>query len=69
MELNSRRLKIEMAKKCWTTADLAEMSGVSVNAIRMLMNHPERKAQTKTIGKLAKALEVEPVEILILEEV
>lgn len=64
MTLGKEKLYIALARKCWTVAELAKASGVSSNAIYILCNHPERQINPKTLGKLAKTLEVEPAELL-----
>lgn len=64
LELDIKKLLILQAKQCLSTNDLAlkaEMPRVTVSSIV----HGKRKATPKTIGLLAKALDVDVSEIII----
>lgn len=59
MRINSKKLKIAMARKCMCSRELAEKSGLSFSAICSYMNGT-KAPNLKSLGKIAKALEVDP---------
>ena len=63
MKLNRKKIKEAMMLKCLTVTGLAQVSKVSTATINLIINH-DRKPNLKTIGKLARALEVDPAEIV-----
>lgn len=63
MKINKQKLQIAMANKCMSTDDLVRLSGVSRISISKYLSGM-RNPRTKTLGKIAKALDV-PVEKLI----
>lgn len=62
MKLDIRKTKIAMARKLWSTSDLAAAYGVSRQRMTNILN--SRNIMPKTAGKIAQALEVEVTEIL-----
>ena len=63
MRLNVRKLRQLRRQKVLSMRELEEKSGVSYNTVWRL--EPERTgAQPRTIRKLAKALDVDPAELL-----
>lgn len=67
MFVDLRKLRIEMARKIMTQEQLRELSGLSDYGIRKIFDgksHP----RPETIGKLAKALQVDVTEIIKTEE-
>jgi len=57
------KLKEKMMKKCFTVRALAATSGVSESAINNILRQ-RTSPNISTIGKLAKALGIEPTDIL-----
>lgn len=66
MNISTRRIKVLMGANLLTQKGLAEAAGVS----RMTVNSALLKGScsTKTAGKIAKALNVPPVEIIDNED-
>ena len=62
LKLNTHALKLEKARKEYTTIRLAEESGVSIPAINKAMK--TGRVQDVTAGKLAKVLGVDVSEIV-----
>ncbi len=58
-----QKFRLIMAKKCLTLREIAARSGVSAVAIGCIVNHGQ-KPQPATVGKLAKGLGVDVVELL-----
>lgn len=65
MKINSTKLKCAMARKCMSARDLAENANVSYDSIVSYLAM-RRDITPKTLGKIAKALEVDP-EMLLIE--
>ncbi len=63
MKIDKQNLQIAMANKCLNVDDLAKVAGVSRVSITKYASGMT-KPRTKTLGKIAKALDV-PVEKLI----
>ncbi len=63
MKIDTKKLKIAMAKQCVCSRELAEKCGLSFSTICSYMNG-KKTPNLKNLGKLAKALEVD-VETLI----
>lgn len=55
-------INLLMARKCIGPKDLAQLSGVTENTIQRAK--AGKKIRLSTIGKIAKALNVDPSEIL-----
>lgn len=63
MEINAKKLKIAMARKCMSSTDLAKAVGCSKESINQIISG-KRGVPTKKLGEIAKALEVDVTEIL-----
>ena len=63
LELDIKKLCIAQANACLSVSELAQRSGITKTWISNLI-HGERKASPKTIGRLAKALNVDVDEII-----
>ncbi|MDR2577813.1 MAG: helix-turn-helix transcriptional regulator [Chitinispirillales bacterium] len=63
MRINEKKLKIAMARKCWSFSDLAEAAGINRSAIYQRIR--AKNVRTETLGELAKVLEV-PVEEIVI---
>ena len=59
MEFNRNALKLAMAEKCLTIAELSKKSGIGSDTIAKILNS-DRMPNISTIGKLAKALGIQP---------
>lgn len=67
MKVNKKKLQLAMANACLNMDDLAEVAGVSrVSLTQYISGNTEPR--TKTIGKIAKALNVPVESIVDLEE-
>lgn len=62
MKLNQTRVKLIVAKLCINQVTLATMAGVSRQTISTVMNG--RSCRPELLGKISKALGVEPEEII-----
>jgi transcriptional regulator with XRE-family HTH domain len=67
MEVNVQRLRELRRQKVLSMRELEEMSGVSYNTIWRLETG-KTGAQPRTIRKIAKALDVDPAELVMGEE-
>lgn len=66
MKANKKYLQLAMARACLGRSELAEKAGVSEKVIQNLIGcHSVRPA---TLGKIARALGVDPLEIMEQEE-
>ncbi len=63
MKINLKKLKIAMARKEYSSKKLAEVTGLSHSAIINYMNG-HRTPRIELLGKIAKALEVDPAELI-----
>lgn len=63
MKINYEKMQLLMVGKCWTLAELQRKAGLSNTTLYQLMKGG-RQPTTRTIGKIAKALEVDPVKII-----
>ena len=64
MRINSTKLKFAMARKCMSSRDLAESANVSYDSVISYLSR-RRDTTPKTLGKIAKALEVDPSELIV----
>ncbi|MGU8770231.1 helix-turn-helix domain-containing protein [Clostridium perfringens] len=67
MNLDLNKLEILQARTCLSTNDLTEMTGLSRATVSRVING-KVKATPKTIGLIAKALNVDVIELLSEEE-
>lgn len=62
MRLNRTKISLLMAKQCINQASLADKAGVSRQTMSAVMNG--RNCRPEILGKISKALEVEPEDII-----
>ena len=62
MRLNRTKIYLLLAKKYYTQAALADAAGVSRQTLSAVLNG--RNCRPELLGKIAKALDVEPIEII-----
>lgn len=67
MKLNLEKIRIEQARACLTVNELAKLSSISRTGLSKILNG-ERNPVPKTVGLLAKALNVDVEEIVIIEK-
>ncbi len=63
MKINAYKLQLAMARKCMNVVELACAVGCSKESIRQIISG-KRKAPAKKLGQIAKALEVDPAELI-----
>ena len=63
MEVDGQKLRSLRSRRLWLIGDLADKSGVHRNVISKLENG-RGGAYPETIRKLAKALDVDPTELI-----
>lgn len=66
MSLDLIKIKIAMAKKCLSVNELADNSGLGRSTVSKLING-KAEPTTKSLGLLAKALNVDVTEIIAEE--
>lgn len=64
MGIDAKKLQLAMARKCMGTSDLAVAIGCSTASIQQIVSG-NRGVPIKKLGKIAKALEVDPETLLI----
>lgn len=62
-ELNLDKVELLAIGKCWGLAELQRQAGLAKMTLYKIRKG-ENKASAQTIGKLARALEVDPMELL-----
>ena len=62
MRLDKKKVQLRMAKLGFNQAAVAERAGISRQTLSYVMNG--RNCKPEMLGKIAKALEVEPEEII-----
>lgn len=65
MKVDKKKLELAMARKCISAEELGSITGISMFTINRLK--AEQPGRTKTIGLIAKALEVDVAEIIVNE--
>ena len=63
LELDVEKLKVEQARSCLSLEELATKANLSRSSVSKIMKG-ERRANPKTIGLLAKAMEIDVIELL-----
>ncbi len=63
MGLDVRKMKLLAIGKCWSLAELQRRAGLANGTLYQITNG-KNNASGKTIGKIARALSVEPSEII-----
>lgn len=65
MNISVKKMKIALARKSMSVSDLAYISGISQNTINSwIRNKGKRNPTTRTLGIVAKALEVDVTELI-----
>lgn len=67
LKLDIFKLRLEQARACFTVEELAVKAEISRISLSRILSG-ENKATPKTIGKLARALNVDVTEIIVNEE-
>ena len=62
MKIDKKKLELAMARKCISSEELGKLTGISMFTINRLK--AEQPGRTKTIGTIAKVLEVDVTEII-----
>lgn len=63
LKLDRRKLDLILAEKCYSLVDLTKKAGVSSALITKVVSE-NYTLTTKTLGKIAKALEVKPQDLI-----
>ena len=63
MRLDLKKVKLAMAVKCLSARGLAEKAGINYATLIPYLNG-KREPGTEALGKIAKALEVDPAELI-----
>lgn len=63
MKLNLKKVKMAMATKCFSIKGLSNASGINYVTLVPYLNG-KREPKTEALGKIAKALEVDPAELI-----
>lgn len=66
MKIHYGKFQIAMAKKCWNCKEFIKKADVSLNTYYNIQKGKD--LQTKTVGKVAKALEVDVLDLVDLSE-
>ena len=66
MKVNSKKLRLAMARACMNTADLSVKAEMPVQTINGVLRG--RSIRPATLGRIAKALGVDVTEIMEIEE-
>ena len=62
MKINKAKLELAMARACIGVTDLRGV--ISPQTVTRLFHDPKTEIKVKTVGKIAKALNVDPIEII-----
>lgn len=62
-KLDMRKFDLARAAKCYTKTQTAEKAGISFSTFQKIQNRQNRLT-ARTLGRLAKALGVKPVELI-----
>lgn len=63
MQLDLEKVELIMLRRCWSRADLTRNAGLANTTVYKLYDGTNN-ASGRTIGKIAKALEVDVLEII-----
>lgn len=67
MKLDKYKLELAMANKCYTKTRLVANAGICYSSLIKILNG-KMKLTPQTLGKIAKTLDVKPIELLKDEE-
>lgn len=62
MKVNKKALYLAMARACLSRRELSEKAGIPEPTLQGVINH--RSVRPTTLGKVARALGVDPLEIM-----
>lgn len=62
-EIDRKKLDIAMAGKCYTKTRLAANAGICYSSLIKILNG-KMSLTPRTLGKMAKALDVKPVDLI-----
>lgn len=63
LKLDIQKLRLEQARACLTDAELANKAELGVGTLPKILNK-KRRATPKTVGKLARALNIDVTRII-----
>lgn len=63
MKLDKNKLELAMANKCYTKTRLVANAGICYSSLIKILNG-KMKLTPQTLGKIAKTLDVKPIELL-----
>lgn len=63
LKLDRKKLDLAMARKCYNLTDLVKKSNICYSSIVKISGN-RMALTTRTLGKIAKALDVEPAELI-----
>lgn len=63
LKLDRKKLDLAMAAKCYNITDLVKVSGVCYSSI-VKLSSDSMKLTTRTLGKISKALDVKPQDLI-----
>lgn len=66
MKADKKRIELAMARACMNTAGLSAAAGISGSTARSVISG--KGARPRTLGRIARALGVDPAEIIMEEE-
>ena len=66
MRANRKKVELAMARACMNTKDIAEESGMPEQTVKNVLYG--RSVKPRTLGKFAKAIGVDPAEIIKEEQ-
>lgn len=65
VRINKRLVAVKMAEREWTLGDMAHHSGIHENTLRRMMRG--ETFNSDTLGKLAQALNLHPVDLIEMD--
>lgn len=66
MKANKRKLELALARSCMNTADLVTIAAMPEPTVKKVLSG--RNVRPATLGRIAKALGVDPVQLIDTEE-
>ena len=66
MQVNKKSLELEMARACMNAKDISEASNMPESTVKNVISG--RNVKPRTLGKIAKALGCDPLDIIEQEE-
>ena len=62
MKADRKKIELAMARVCMNTADLSAAAGITGSTVRSVISG--KGARPRTLGRIARALGVDPAEII-----